>query len=174
MNSYYGSVNGPACHYARLARYNNCSLAEVAATPQTSGFSGLVKDKDYNQGANDYKFDKNVPVPTLPQFTRPPTRPPGAQTPGAPPAPPAQPPTPPAAPPAAPPAQPPTAPVTEGFTEPDYTPTYKVPNYPPINTDALTHGVAYNCGGYFNILDAYGQNGGASGSGGCVTNFVNN
>ena len=159
MNSYYGSVNGPACHYARLARYNNCSLAEVAATPQTSGFSGLVKDKDYNQGANDYKFDKNVPVPTLPQFTRPPTLPPAAQTPGAPPA----------LPPAAPVAQPPAAPVTEGFTEPDYTPTYKVPNYPPINTDALTHGVAYNCGGYFNILDAYSNS-----SGNCVTNYVNN
>ena len=158
MNSYYGSVNGPACHYARLARYNNCSLAEVAATPQTSGFSGSVKDKDYNQGANDYKFDKNVPVPTLPQFTRPPTR-----LPGAPPA------APPALPPAAPVAQPPAAPVTEGFTEPDYTPTYKVPNYPPINTDALTHGVAYNCGGYFNILDAYG-----SSAGNCTTNYVNN
>ena len=160
MNSYYGSVNGPACHYARLVRYNNCSLAEVAATPQTSGFSGLVSDKDYDQGANDYKFDKNVPVPTLPQFTRPPTTPASAPA-GE------------------------TFRYREGFTGDagtgsvaDYTPTYKVPNYPPINTDALTHGVAYNCGGYFNILDAYSQNGGASGSGsgsgGCVTNFVNN
>jgi len=149
MNSYYGSVNGPACHYARLARYNNCSLAEVAATLQTS-------DKDF-------KFQGNIPTSAAKVeagveagMVRP-TRPPAA---------------PPALPPAAPAAsvaQPTAAPVTEGFTEPDYTPTYKVPNYPPINTDALTHGVAYNCGGYFNILDAYG-----SSAGNCVTNYVNN
>ena len=51
----------------------------------------------------------------------------------------------------------------------EYKPTYKVPNYPPINVDSLTHGIKNNCGGYFNILDAYGKT-----AGNCVTNFINN
>ena len=151
MNSYYGSVNGPACHYARLVRYNKCSLAEVAATPQTS-------DKDFTfkgpiSGSSAARTQAAVEAGM--------TRPPRATV----------------APTVAPTS---TGPAdesfrySEGFTGAtgavaDYTPTYKVPNYPPINTDALTHGVAYNCGGYFNILDAYGQN-----SGNCVTNYVNN
>lgn len=158
MNSYYGSVNGPACHYARLVRYNKCSLAEVAATPQTS-------DKDFTfEGPISGSSAARTQAAVEAGMTRPPvvvpTRAPASTGPEG-----------------------ESFRYREGFTGDagtgavaDYTPTYKVPNYPPINTDALTHGVAYNCGGYFNILDAYSNGGGASGSGngGCVTNFVNN
>lgn len=31
-----------------------------------------------------------------------------------------------------------------------------VPTYDAIGYDALTHGVTQSCGGYFNIIDAYG------------------
>ena len=141
MNSYYGSVNGPACHYARLVKYNKCSLAEVAATPQPTG-----KDFTYKgpiAGSSAAKAESAVEA----GMVRPKTSPSGPAG--------------------------ESFRYREGFeatgSVAEYTPTYKVPNYPPINTDALTHGVAYSCGGYFNILDAYG-----SGSGSCVTNFVNN
>jgi len=139
MNSYYGSVNGPACHYARLVRYNKCSLAEVAATAQPS-------DKDFTfkgpiAGSSAAKAEAAVEAGM------------GKAS--------------------------PSGPAGESFryregfeatgSVADYSPTYKVPNYPAINTDALTHGVAYQCGGYFNILDAYSNS-----SGNCTTNFVNN
>jgi hypothetical protein len=114
MNSYYGTVNGPACHYAKLVRYNKCSLVEESVAPQPVTKSGAT-----GASSESFKYRES--------FT-------GA-----------------------------TGSVA------DYTPTYKVPNYPPINTDALTHGVSYNCGGYFNIMDAYGST-----AGNCVTNFINN
>jgi hypothetical protein len=134
MNSYYGSVNGPSCHYARLARYNQCSLAEVQATAQpsttdftykpatnaSSGPAGAPKKEKYEM------MDESMKNSTM-----------------------------------------------EGYAmsgaDSDYKPSYVVPNYPPINTDSLTHGVGYQCGGYFNILDAYGSN-----SSSCVTNYITN
>jgi hypothetical protein len=141
MNSYYGSVNGPACHYARLVRYNKCSLAEVAATAQTS-------DKDFTfkgpiAGSSAAAAQAAVVAGMAP------SGPAGATG--------------------------ETFRYRESFTGgatgavADFSPTYLVPNYPAINHNALTHGVVGNCGGYFNILDAYGQ-----GSGSCVTNYVNN
>ena len=141
MNSYYGSVNGPACHYAKLIRYNKCSLAEIAATPQPS--------------SNDYKFQGTMPGSAAKTeagveagMARPPAQP--AKQPGE------------------------TFSYREGFTGDagsgsvtDYTPSYRVPNYPPINTDSLIHGTS--CGNYPNIMSAYG-----SSAGNCTTNFVNN
>ena len=148
MNSYYGSVNGPACHYAKLIRYNKCSLAEIAATPQPS--------------SNDYKFQGTMPGSAAKTEA-------GVEA-GM----------------VSKPAQPVKKPnetftySREGFTGftgftgdegsvsvADYTPSYKVPNYPPINTDSLTHGTV--CGNYANIISAYG-----SSAGNCTTNFVNN
>ena len=53
------------------------------------------------------------------------------------------------------------APVAEGYAEPNYKPSYTVPEYRAITTDALTHGGKSNgCGGYFNIMDAYGDDAG--------------
>ena len=37
---------------------------------------------------------------------------------------------------------------------------YVVPQWGAISNDALTHGGAGNCGGYFNIQSAYGANAG--------------
>ena len=75
------------------------------------------------------------------------------------------------------------APVAEGFYyldpsptslpggantgEKNYTPSYNVPNYPPIKTESFT---ASECGGYRKILNAYGGMTGEN----CVTNYINN
>jgi len=147
MNSYYGSVNGPSCHYARLARYNQCSLAEVQATaqPSTTDFSfDPLKKKVVQAAATESTLQASMTgrgVPGRPEAVVPLT----AAAPNS----------------------------TEGYAmsgaDSDYKPSYVVPNYPPINTDSLTHGVGYQCGGYFNILDAYGSN-----SSSCVTNYITN
>ena len=56
----------------------------------------------------------------------------------------------------------PTLGVTEGYAEPNFTPSYTVPEYRAITTDALTHGnKANNCGGYFSIMSAYGDDAGS-------------
>ena len=75
------------------------------------------------------------------------------------------------------------APVAEGFYyldpsptslpggantgEKNYTPSYNVPNYPPIKTESFT---ASECGGYRKILNAYGGMTGEN----CVINYINN
>ena len=51
----------------------------------------------------------------------------------------------------------------------NYTPSYKVPNYPAITTNALVSAEA-TCGGYKKILGAYGGMSGSS----CTTNYINN
>ena len=75
------------------------------------------------------------------------------------------------------------APVAEGYLDPspyslpggansgptNYTPSYTVPNYAPINTNSLISGEA-SCGGYRKILGAYGGMNGSS----CTTNYINN
>lgn len=77
----------------------------------------------------------------------------------------------------------PAAPVMEGYLDPspyslpggansgptNYTPSYTVPNYAPINTNSLISGEA-SCGGYRKILGAYGGMNGSS----CTTNYINN
>jgi len=52
--------------------------------------------------------------------------------------------------------------------EKNYIPSYSVPNYAPISTDTFT--VSNNCGGYRQILGAYGGMNGSS----CTTNYINN
>lgn len=149
MSSYMSMVNGSACQYKRLAKYNKCSDVEgenlsangqVSSTDYTGFYKGSQEvisaskqqadalKKDYGEAKEGQTYDGFA---------------------------------------------------YEGFEDPilggstgapsDYKPTYKVPNYSPINPDSLTHGVPYQCGGYFNILDAYGQS-----SGSCTTNFINN
>lgn len=150
MSSYMSMVNGSACQYKRLAKYNKCSEVEgenlsangqVSSTDYTGFYKGSQEvisaskqqgdalKKDYGEAKAGQTYDGFA---------------------------------------------------YEGFEDPilggstgapsDYKPTYKVPNYSPINPDSLTHGVPYQCGGYFNILDAYGQ----GSSGNCTTNFINN
>ena len=51
----------------------------------------------------------------------------------------------------------------------NYTPSYRVPNYPVITTSALV-GSESTCGGYKKILGAYGGMSGSS----CTTNYINN
>ena len=53
--------------------------------------------------------------------------------------------------------------------EKNYTPSYNVPNYPPITLDVLTSATA-TCGGYKQILGAYSGMNGTS----CTTNYINN
>ena len=75
------------------------------------------------------------------------------------------------------------APVAESYLDPspdslpgnansgekNYTPSYRVPNFPPITTDALISDEV-TCGGYKKILGAYGGMSGSS----CTTNYINN
>jgi hypothetical protein len=51
----------------------------------------------------------------------------------------------------------------------NYTPSYAVPNYPPIDSTAFNSSEK-SCGGYKRILGAYtGMNGSS-----CTTNYINN
>jgi hypothetical protein len=51
----------------------------------------------------------------------------------------------------------------------NYTPSYAVPNYPPIDATAFNSSEK-SCGGYKRILGAYtGMNGSS-----CTTNYINN
>jgi hypothetical protein len=75
------------------------------------------------------------------------------------------------------------APAAEGYLDPsptslpggantgatNYTPSYVVPNYPPISAVAFNSAVD-SCGGYKKILGAYSGMNGSS----CVTNYINN
>ena len=154
MNSYYGSVNGPSCHYKKLAKYNKCSEDEAL----NLSARGQVSDTDYTgfyKGSQEVISAAKQQTDALKaEYANPDgTAKTGVNFEG--------------------------FDRYEGYEDPvlggssgpasEYLPTYKVPNYAPINPNSLTHGVPYNCGGYFNILDAYGQS-----SGSCTTNFINN
>ena len=54
--------------------------------------------------------------------------------------------------------------------EKNYTPSYTVPDYAPINTDSLITKGDASCGGYRKILNAYSGMNGSS----CTTNYTNN
>jgi hypothetical protein len=54
--------------------------------------------------------------------------------------------------------------------EKNYTPSYTVPDYPPITTDSLITKDDASCGGYRKILTAYSGMNGSS----CTTNYTNN
>jgi len=140
----YGSVNGQSCSYVRLGRYNNCSAAEVNRAPVLS--------------TNDYVYKGGLPSGSAPPQSAPVNSVMVGSN-----------------------GQPVATPnpnplivnrgVTEGYADDsaNYVPHYNVPNYAPINTNSLTYGGA--CGGYPNILSAYG---GIEGGGNCVTNYINN
>ena len=131
-------VNGSSCSYARLKTYANCARAEVKSTAP---------------GA--------APAPV--SLTAAPVAAPVAAT--------------------VPVAAPVAVAAKEGFYyldpsptslrggantgEKNYTPTYNVPNYPPVKTESFT---ATECGGYRKILNAYGGMTGEN----CVTNYINN
>jgi hypothetical protein len=146
-NMSYQSVNGQACSYAKLKTYANCARAE--------------KRPDVAAAAAPVAVAAPAPVAV-------------------------------AAAPAAPAAPAAAAPVAEKYgmdymmesyldPSPDslpgnansgaknYTPSYRVPNFPPITTDALISDEV-TCGGYKKILGAYGGMSGSS----CTTNYINN
>ena len=156
MSSYMSMVNGSACQYKRLATYNKCSEVEgenlsaggqVSSTDYTGFYKGsqeVISASKQQADSLKSEYGEAKEGQTYDGFAY------------------------------------------EGFDDPimggstgageaeasassDYKPTYRVPNYSPINPNSLTHGVPYQCGGYFNILDAYGQS-----SGNCTTNFINN
>jgi hypothetical protein len=141
----YGSVNGQSCSYVRLGRYNKCSAAEVNKAPVLS--------------TTDYTFKGQIPSAS----TNPQNAPVNSVMIGSD-----------GLPVATPIPNPLNVKVgtTEGYADvsTDYVPHYNVPNYAPINTNSLTYGG--NCGGYPDILKAYG--GMEGGGGNCVTNFINN
>jgi hypothetical protein len=136
------AVNGQSCSYGRLGKYQNCARAE----PGISGNKVTA-----------------VPRPVAPAVVAPVA--PAVVAPVAP--------------------APVAAPAKEGYYYLDpsptslpggantgatnYTPSYVVPNYPPIDTTAFNSNVM-NCGGYKKILVAYtGMNGSS-----CTTNYINN
>jgi len=57
----------------------------------------------------------------------------------------------------------------EKFEGDKYKPSYKVLLTEGIKLDALTHGGVNACGGYFNIMDAYGKN-----AGNCAISYTQN
>jgi len=155
MKSYTTSnfVNGPACSYAKLKTYANCARAEkprvaapeipaaaTVAAPAPAPASGDVVDLTKSGATELPKL-----VPSIP----------GGEA-------------------------------REGFYyldpsvdslpgnansgEKNYTPSYTVPNYAPINTDSLITKDDASCGGYRKILQAYGGMNGSS----CTTNYINN
>jgi len=146
----YQSVNGPSCSYAKLKTYANCARSETKPAAPVAVAAPVVV-------AAPAPVAVAAPAPVA------------------------------AAPVAA--AGAPTAAATpegyrmERFLDPavdnlpgnansglkNYTPSYRVPNYPAITTDALISGEA-TCGGYKKILGAYGGMSGSS----CTTNYINN
>jgi len=145
----YGSVNGRSCSYVKLGRYNNCANAEVMRTPTftTSGVNNGALSNSA-QAAAAVAASQNAPVDSgMVTFD-------GTQN--------------------ATPVENPnivSTGVTEGYYDDsaNYVPHYNVPNYAPINTNALTHGAAGQCGGYFDIMAAYGAD-----AGNCATNYIKN
>jgi hypothetical protein len=110
MNSYYGSVNGPSCHYKKLARYSKCSEAEVAATavPTTTDFVKPKPGASTGAASETFRYTEGFEEA-------------GATGASAP-------------------AEAVSEAVSEPAVKPEYTPSYSVPNYPPINIDSLTYG----------------------------------
>ena len=141
------AVNGQSCSYSKLKTYSNCARAEPGVGGNKVSVAAAPKPA--------------VAAPAAPVVA-------------------------PAAPAVAAPAAPAVAaPAKEGYYYLDpsptslpggantgatnYTPTYVVPNYPPIDATAFNSNVM-NCGGYKKILGAYSGMNGSS----CTTNFINN
>jgi hypothetical protein len=153
-------VNGQSCSYARLKTYANCSRAE----PGVGG----------NKVSVAAPAPKPVVAPAVPAV------------PVVAPAVPAVPVVAPVAPAAAPKPEGYYGDMEyamEGYLDPsptslpggantgatNYTPSYAVPNYPPIDATAFNSSEK-SCGGYKRILGAYSGMNGSS----CTTNYINN
>ena len=154
------AVNGQSCSYSKLKTYSNCARAE----PGVGGNKVSVAAAPKPAVAAPAPAAPAAPVvaPAAPAVAAPAVAAPAA----------------PAAPAVA-------APAKEGFYYLDpsptslpggantgatnYTPTYVVPNYPPIDATVFNSNVM-NCGGYKKILGAYSGMNGSS----CTTNFINN
>ena len=193
MNIERGYVNGLSCSYVRLGKYNNCSNAEAPAipsranyvnkgnipnadqaaaavagqtnapvnVPSTATLTPVVPGETFNYPYNREGFTANSPVTAAPVASAgmvSPTYVPGAG----------------GVPNVAGPYNGVAPPLPNAVPGPvgahaAWTPHYSVPNYPPINTNSLTHGVAGSCSSHFNIVDAYGSN-----AANCTTNFIQN
>ena len=139
------AVNGQSCSYSKLKTYSNCARAE----PGVGGNKVTA--------AAPRPAAPAVPAPVAPAVVAPVAPAPVAVA----------------------------APAKEGYYYLDpsptslpggantgatnYTPSYVVPNYPPIDATAFNSNVT-NCGGYKKILGAYSGMNGSS----CTTNFINN
>lgn len=145
----YGSVNGRSCSYVKLGRYNNCANAEVMRTPTFSSSGGVNNGalSTPAQATSAVAASQSAPVNSnMVTFdgTANATQPENVDE---------------------------VEIGVEGYYDDsaNYVPHYNVPNYAPINTNALTHGAAGQCGGYFDIMAAYGAD-----AGNCVTNYIKN
>lgn len=135
-----GSVSGAGCSYATLGYYNDCSRQEIPKLPDNTIYTqASAGDRE----VGEYKYDKDAKAGTFTSATLPP-----AVT---------------------------LAPATtEGYADEtpipvQFKPSYTVPVYNSITTDALSHGLKNGgyCTGYFNIMDAYGAE-----SGSCTVRYV--
>jgi hypothetical protein len=151
-------VNGSSCSYARLKTYANCARNEVKATstvaveptpPAETEAEYRKRMGTFTPGDGDVVDLTKSGATELPKLV--PSIPGGEAREGFyyldP--------------------SPTSLPGGANTGEKNYTPTYNVPNYPPIKTENFS---ATECGGYRKILNAYG---GMSG-GNCVTNYINN
>lgn len=190
MNIERGYVNGLSCSYVRLGKYNNCANQEAAAIPSrvnyvnkgniptpeqaaaaavgqtnapvnvptTATMTPNVPGETFRYPYNREGFTANSPVTPAPTNMMSPTYVPGAG----------------GVPNVAGPYNGVAPPLPNALPGPigadaSWVPHYTVPNYPPINTNSLTHGVSGSCSGHFNIIDAYGSSAGT-----CTTNFIQN
>ena len=143
------SVNGTPCSYNKLGRYNNCSRAESTRIPNNIGDYVLkgAEPSPVQLTAAQSAGQNSIVSPTAVGADGAPVAVPVSNV------------------------ALPNVGVKEGFyADSDYTPSYRVLNIPPINTNALTHGGKAVCGSYFNVMDAYSGMEGQS----CVTNYINN
>jgi len=141
-NMSYQSVNGPSCSYAKLKTYANCARSETRPAAPVAVAAPVAAPVAVAAPA---PVDAAAGAPTA--------------------------------------AATPEGYRMERFLDPavdnlpgnansglkNYTPSYRVPNYPAITTDALISGEA-TCGGYKKILGAYSGMSGSS----CTTNYINN
>lgn len=141
-NMSYQSVNGPSCSYAKLKTYANCARSETRPAVPVAVAAPAPAPVTVAAPA---------PVAAVPSAPTAVATPEGYRM--------------------------------ERFLDPsvdslpgnansglkNYTPSYKVPNYPAITTDALVSSEA-SCGGYKKILGAYSGMSGSS----CTTNYINN
>ena len=143
-NKSYQSLNGLGCSYAKLKTYANCARSETKPpAPVAVAAPAPVAAPVAAPAAAPEKYETDYPMEFMESMEYP----------------------------------------MEGYLDPsptnlpgnansgvkNYTPSYRVPNYPAITTSALVSSES-TCGGYKKILGAYGGMSGSS----CTTNYINN